>query len=216
MSNAVPNAKLTGALQGSTSEGALTAITWAYMLSDQDVHLQGSVCVDQADVNKAVAFPAAGPASAGQTLFLLKPDTDVRVRLNGANDLTFNLAAEGAFVLAGTPEITLAEFTGIASTTARVFYTKILDGTALPTPPGAAVPQTGGLFSVFENIGPAVAAQTSFTLLQPPANPANVLFMVDGVTYTTLSGEIGVVGNIVTWNNISFTMAGGERIEVLY
>ena len=220
MADAVPQAKLVGNLQGSTTEGSLTAINWLFTLSEQDVHLQLSTCIEQGDTNKAVALPSGlGPSGAGQTLFLLKPDQDVQIRLNGVSAMTWNISGGAPFIIAGTPEIELVEFTSLVSEQTKVFVTKILDTTALPIPSGSPSSPVSGFYSVFENVGPASAAQTSFTLSTQPTDPNRLVVIVDGVWYSVIGGFATVAGTTLTWIPTApggFSFVGGERVEVLY
>lgn len=220
MADAVPQVKLSGSIQGSTIEGALTTISWLHTLTNQDVHLQLSTCIEQGNVDKLIVLPSGlGPSGAGQTVFVLKPDKDVQIRLNGLSNMIWNISGGAPFIIAGTPEVTQVEFTSIISETAKVFITKIMDTTALPAPAGAPVPPSVGLYTHFETIGPATPAQTAFTLPTAPSNPANLVVIVDGVWYSVLNNFASVAGTALTWNPAapgSFAFVGGERVEVIY
>ena len=60
----------------------------------------------------------------------------------------------------------------------------------------------------------AIATQTIFTLTQTPLDVNDVEFFVNGIAYE--GDEYTVVGNVLTWNNTAFTMAGGEECRAVY
>lgn len=119
-----------GNVAGATFDGPITAVPFNAAMSAQNAHYQGSVTVEPADISRDVAIPAAtdiGPAGCVQTLFVLRSQRPVQIKLNATVALTFNLTGPKCmFVLTGTPDITLVEFTGTAALRSSVSILKVV------------------------------------------------------------------------------------------
>ncbi len=208
-------AKFSTALEGSTCQGQLSPARITLNLVDQDAHTQLTVVCEPGNAAKAVALPSAqGTAASAQTYFLLSTDENVQVRLNGVAELTYNITAGGFLGFSGQPEVSLVELTSIDDVNATVAISKVMGSDALPNPPGGGAGSPAGGLRL-EDIGPAVASQTAFTLPSTPTNPAAAVLYVDGVQYSNPT-FFTIAGVTLTWLDGPFAMAGAERVEVLY
>jgi len=208
-------AKTTGNLLGSTCQGVLTPVPLNFSLTGQDAHVQQTFVVEPADALKFASLPLlSGSVGKKQTLFLLQTDTEVQVRLNSVIDRTYSLPAGGIMMLPGLPEVNHLEFTGIASTNATVFVTKIVGTQTLPVPPGGASPPAPGALRT-ENLGPATIGQTVFALPSVPTNPLNAVLYVEGIGYISPT-FFTISSNSLTWLDVPFTLPAGARVEILY
>ena len=59
------------------------------------------------------------------------------------------------------------------------------------------------------------AAQTLFTLAAVPYDTQSVSVVVNGVKYE-LTTHYTVLGAAITWNNVAFTMATTDGVEINY
>jgi len=210
-------AKITGGLTGCTQQGSLTLVPFNFSLLDQDAHTQMTVVVAPADVLKPAVLPVLpGGSGTAQTLLVLQSDTPVQVRLNGVVDLHFAIAANAPMILPGLPEVTTLEFTGVATTNATIFVTKLSGIQTLTAPPGGGTGTIAGGLRL-EDIGPATGGQTAFVLPSTPTNPDAAILYVEGVAYTSPS-FFTLSGTALTWldTNPPGALPNGARVEILY
>ena len=105
----------------------------------------------------------------------------------------------------------------MAGVNAKVFITKLSGTQSLPVPPGSGGAPPAGTFRL-EDLGPATAGQTVFTLPSTPTNPSALLLFVEGVQYSAVNGFFTVVGTTLTWLDAAppGALPAGARVEAYY
>ena len=128
---------LSGNVAGCTQDGSLSPILFGIQMTAQDAHAQLTVNLDNSDVAKAVALPAAtaiGPTGGtpAQTLLVIKGDRSFDVSLNGG--ATYELRGPNAMlIISGGPDVTALSFDGASPLRAKIQVLKVV-GTPTPDP----------------------------------------------------------------------------------
>lgn len=201
-------------VSGKLGEFTLENSEYTYSLTDQTAVNGPKSFVVPANTLAGGLSRCLDPIGTQNALLVLVGSTGAAalVRINGG-PLDFEVQPGGFLVIPGGPVATELEF-GNTNTTKDADVTVIQVG--LAGTPSTAV---GGSYQ-FENLGPAVLAQTEFPLAQTPADPDKLMFFLDRVPYNAgADAEVTVVvagagAPKVVWSGAA--LAGGEIVHVIY